>query len=156
VSGAVKWMKSWVLRPDKELRTRTIEKVEEKAMGGKRTLGRIPKTHIGWIDESTFTSLSSHHPLISPSTDISSPFVKHTLEILAHHGMKVFMYVGTAEWFYDSAIRFTREAEKAGIEVVYAEERGGYHVEGCVMPPDLGGPAARLQSRLIQFLCHGT
>lgn len=149
-------MKSVILLRREKPTMKTTQRVEEKALGRVRKLDRLPKTHVGWLDESLFTKMSSHHPLISPSTDIESPFVKHTLQILAHNGIKLFMYVGTAEWFYDSAIRFSREADRAGIEIVVAEDRGGYHVEGCVMPPDLGGPAARLQSKLLEFLCRGT
>jgi hypothetical protein len=139
-----------LLRPK---RSSTTQKIEQKVLGP-RTLSKPPKTHIGWLDESTFTQLSSHHPLLSPSTDLSLPFVQHTLEILARSGLTLFLYVGTAEWFYQPAIDFSKEAEQAGIEVIVAEDLGGYHVEGCVMPPDFGGPAARLQARLVEFLCR--
>lgn len=123
-------------------------------MLGPRSLRKLPKTHVGWLDESTFAQLSSHHPLLSPSTDLSSLLVQRTLEILASGGTKLNLYLGTAEWFYDPAIDFGKEAEKAGVIVTTAEDLGGYHVEGCVMPPDLGGPAARLQERLLEFLCR--
>ena len=78
------------------------------------------------------------------------------MEILARNETTLFLYVGTAEWFYQPAIDFGKEAEKAGIEVSVAEDLGGYHVEGCVMPPDFGGPAARLQQKLVEFLCRST
>jgi hypothetical protein len=84
------------------------------------------------------------------------PFVQHTLEILARSGTTLFLYIGTAEWFYQPAINFSKEAEEAGLDVILAEDLGGYHVEGCVMPPDFGGPAARLQRRLVEFLCRST
>jgi hypothetical protein len=134
-------------------RTSTTQKIEQQVLGP-RNLRKSPKTHMGWLDESTFTQLSSHHPLLSPSTDLSLPFVQHTLDLLARNGITLFLYVGTAEWFYQPAISFSQEAEKAGIQVIVAEDLGGYHVEGCVMPPDLGGPAARLQKRLLEFLCR--
>jgi hypothetical protein len=131
----------------------TTQKIEKKVLDP-RTLRKIPKTHIGWLDESTFTQLSSHHPLISPSTDLSSSFVQRTLELLAHNGTTLFLYLGTAEWFYQPAINFSEEAREAGMKVILVEDLGGFHVEGCVMSPDLGGPAARLQQKLLEFLCR--
>jgi hypothetical protein len=131
----------------------TTEKVEQEVLQPREKF-KTPKTYIGWLDESTFIHLTSHHPLISPSTDLDSPFVGRTLEILAASGISLYMYAGTAEWFYHSAMSFTREAEDAGIEVLKGEELGGFHVEGCVTPPDLGGPAARLQQSLVDFLCR--
>lgn len=132
----------------------TTQKMEKQIMGTSRTLRKNPKTHIGWLDESTFTQLSSHHPLLSPSTDIDCPFVKHTLEILAHHGLVIFLHCGTAEWFYEPVMAFSREAERRGVKVVLHQDKGGYHVEGCVMPPDMGGAAARLQEKVLAFLVN--
>lgn len=151
-TGSVKWLKSVLLFRTRPVSS-TTEKMERKVLGP-RTLTKPPKTHIGWLDESTFTQLSSHHPLLSPSTDLASPFVQQSLRLLAENGTILFLYVGTAEWFYKPAIGFSREAETAGMKVVVSEDMGGYHVEGCVMPPDFGGPAARLQKRLVEFLCR--
>jgi hypothetical protein len=64
----------------------------------------------------------------------------------------MFIHCGTAEWFYEPGIAFAREAEKRGVKVVLHEDKGGFHVEGCVMPPDLGGAAARLQDKVLDFL----
>jgi len=152
ITGSLGWLKSKLLF--RSYKKPPVTQEIEKQTLGPRMLRKLPKTHIGWLDESTFNQLSSHHPLLSPSTDLSSAFVQHTLELLALNRTTVCMHTGTAEWFYQPAINFCREATRAGIEVILAEDLGGYHVEGCVMPPDFGGPAARLQSRLIEFLCR--
>jgi hypothetical protein len=59
-----------------------------------------PETHLGWFDSSVFTQLSARHPLISPSTDVTSPFVRHTLSLLAKTGTMLLVHCGTAEWFH--------------------------------------------------------
>ena len=130
-----------------------IEKVEQAILEPSSPLATDkPSSHLGWLEELTFSRLTSHHPFVSPSTDLGSPFVHYSLDILARNRTKMLMYCGTAEWFYEPAIRFANAAQHAGMDVEVIESLGGFHVEGCVLPPDLGGAGARLQDTLLDFL----
>lgn len=129
----------------------SIEKVEQRVLGPRRSLKTLPASHLDWLEEATFTELSSHHPLISPATDLSSPFVQRTLELLAGR-VRLLLHCGTAEWFYDPAVNFARTAREADVRVRLEEKKGGFHVEGCVMPPELHAPSAELRLHLLDFL----
>jgi hypothetical protein len=109
-----------------------------------RELKHVPPDLQSWLDGSTFEQLSSHHPFVSPSTDIDSPFVMRVLDILAKHHTRLFVHCGSAEWFCEPSRRFASAASRAGVETVLEEEEGGYHIESCVMPAELGGAGARL------------
>jgi len=133
----------------------SIEKAEQtilKTAAATVSNADQPKSNLAWLDEWTFSQLTSHHPFVSPSTDLDSRFVQHTLGLLARNRTRMLLHCGTAEWFYDPAIGFAGAAKAAGIEIQVAESLGGFHVEGCVLPPDLGGAGARLQQTLIDFL----
>lgn len=134
-----------------------IEKAEQQILNpaplsSTMTIKTDPSSHLGWLEETTFSQMTSHHPFVSPSSDTRSSFVKHSLELLARNGTRMLMHCGTAEWFYEPAIEFTKAAKSAGMKVRVVESIGGFHVEGCVLPPDLGGAGARLQKCLIDFL----
>lgn len=129
-----------------------MENVEQRLLNPDDTMYTKPTSHLRWLDETTFGQLSSHHPFLSPSTDLTSPFVQHSLKLLAQHGTRMLMHCGTAEWFYEAAIGFTQAAKTAGMKVQLVERLGGFHVEGCVLPPDLGGAAGELQQTIIEFL----
>jgi hypothetical protein len=109
-----------------------------------RRLEHVPPDLQSWLDESTFEQLSSHHPFVSPSTDIDSPFVTRVLDTLAKHHTRLFVHCGSAEWFCEPSRRFASAASRAGVETVLEEEVGGHHIESCVMPAELGGAGARL------------
>jgi hypothetical protein len=63
---------------------------------------------------------------------------------LAKHHTRLFVHCGSAEWFCDPSRHFASAASRAGVETVLEEEAGGYHIESCVMPAELGGAGARL------------
>jgi hypothetical protein len=136
----------------------------QKSIGGKKPSGsparistepfpdspKEPKAHLDWLDESMFSNLSTHHPLISPSADIASPFVRRTLELLAFHGTKISIHCGTAEWFYLPIVDLASAAKVAGVDVSLVENEGGLHSKACLSWPERGGPAAVLQRQILQ------
>jgi hypothetical protein len=111
-----------------------------------------PQIHLGWFNESSFIKHSSHHPLISPSTNISSPFVQHTLGLLAARGTRILFHCGTAEWFYRSIVDMADAAKEAGMDVTLVENVGGLHSEACLSWPERGGAAATLQQSILTCL----
>lgn len=113
---------------------------------------KMPVNHLDWFDESTFISLSTHHPLISPSADISSPFVQRTLELLAARQTKLLIHCGTAEWFYGPIIDLASAAKEAGVNIQLVENEGGLHPEACLSWPERGGPAEVLQQSILVCL----
>lgn len=131
----------------------SIEKAEQRILNPELNSPETePIRHLDWLEEATFSQFSSHHPFISPCSDADSPFVQHSLKLLARNSTRMLMHCGTAEWFYEPAIGFARAAKSAGMKVRVVENIGGLHVEGCVLPPDLGGAGAELQQCLIDFL----
>ena len=111
-----------------------------------------PINHLDWLDESFFSDLSAHHPLISPSTDISSPFVRHTLGLLAVRRTKLLIHCGTAEWFRDPIVELAGAAQHAGVDINLVENEGGLHSEACLSWPERGGPAELLQRSILACL----
>jgi acetyl esterase/lipase len=109
-----------------------------------------------WLEEEIFTQLSSHHPFISPATDVSSPFVKHILELLRRNGTRLFIHCGTAEWFYPPSEEFAGALKEAGVEVEMMREKGGYHVETCVFPGEFGGMSGRLVKGVVKWITEGS
>jgi hypothetical protein len=109
-------------------------------------------THLDWFNDSIFTNLSAHHPLISPAADTSSPFVQYTLKILAKRRTKMMIHYGTAEWFYGPGLDFANAAKGAGVDLDLVENEGGLHSEACLSWPERGGPAEVLQRSLLALL----
>lgn len=110
-----------------------------------------PEKLSDWLDVAAFKRLSSHHPFVSPGTDTSSPFVRQVLGIVADNQTRVLIHHGTAEWFYKPAMRLAAEAKEAGIDVKVVDEVGGFHIEACVMPAELGGSGGRLVNAIRDF-----
>lgn len=141
-----------------------------------------PKAHLGWLENPIFNHLTSHHPLVSPASDPSSPFVQHTFELLVKShgralkihgefadtnssdprqvnrqsrkkaGTKLFIHAGSAEWFYRPTMDFADSARKAGMQVVIKTELGGFHIEGCLIPAEFGGAGGRLVEDLREWV----
>jgi hypothetical protein len=105
-----------------------------------------------WLGEKSFAKLSSHHPLISPATDLSTPFVNKIIHHLAQNETRFFVHSGTAEWFHPATDDFICVLRKKGIEVEYMEEKGAYHVETCVFPGELGGMSGRLVKGMMDWM----
>lgn len=105
-----------------------------------------------WLGHDMFTRLSSHHPLVSPSTDITSPFLTATLGQLAQADTKILVHVGTAEWFYLPSKGFAAAARRQGVDVHVQEELGGFHSEACITPADFGGASGRLVEGILRWL----
>lgn len=107
-----------------------------------------------WIQPDVFERLSYHHPMISPATteNLSSSFLSEILQHLHQAGTKLRVHIGTAEAFYDSSCSFVGQAESAGMDVELSKDIGGYHIEGCVFPAELGGSAAQLRRTLITWV----
>ena len=105
-----------------------------------------------WLDSSSFDSLSSHHPFISPSTDPTSPFVSEVLDILAGNGTRLFIHIGTGEWFYQFAMDFAGVAKERDVETVLMEEPGAFHVELELLSTERGSMAGRLIDGILGWL----
>ena len=105
-----------------------------------------------WLSHDMFIRLSSHHPLVSPSTDITSPFLVATLQQLAEARTRILVHVGTAEWFYLPGRDLAAAARKEGVDVHVQEEKGGFHSEACITPADFGGASARLVEGILAWL----
>lgn len=100
-----------------------------------------------WLDPTIFSRLSSHHPLVSPGTNLHAPFVQRVLDTIAKSNdtsTRIMVYTGTAEWFHAPSISFAQVATKAGVKVDAYEIQGGFHAEGCVWPGEMGGAAGKL------------
>lgn len=105
-----------------------------------------------WLEADTFHRLTSHHPLVSPSSHISSSFVRSVFKLLNTNETKLLVHVGTAEWFYDPTVRFARAAKRAGVDVSVYEELGGFHSGPCAFPAELGGASGRLVGSILRWL----
>jgi len=105
-----------------------------------------------WLEIPILHKLSSHHPLVSPSSDPSSPFVRNVLRAFAQNGTRILLHVGTAEWFYLPSIQFAVAAQNAGVDLRLHEEKGGQHSEACVLPAEMGGRAQRLVEGVLDWL----
>jgi hypothetical protein len=111
-----------------------------------------PKSHLDWFHESMFQVLSAHHPLISPGADASSPFVRHTLDVLAKRRVRVLFHCGTAEWFHGPIVDLAAAAKDAGVNSTLVEIEGGLHSEACLSWPEQGGVAETLQQSILACL----
>jgi hypothetical protein len=165
-SSIVPWMlatKSRLLDRLDRLRTMTSSqpisvtssRMKEPIPSDSSFLDQSLKKHIEWFDTSAFTQLSSRHPLISPSTDISSPFVKQNLTLLAQRKTRILVHCGTAEWFYEPIVEVLAAATMACVDIRLVENRGGLHSEACLRSPERGGPAKILQDEILDFLGLG-
>lgn len=134
--------------------TTTTESIEQKLLQPNNHFPP-PKSHVGWLDSTIFEHLTSHHPLVSPASDLASPFVQTTLDILANRGTRVYVHAGTAEWFHEPGMAFASAARDAGVNVVSHEEVGGVHIEGCLLPGELGGMSGRLVKGLKDWVLEG-
>ena len=110
-----------------------------------------PGSPIEWLDTATFETLRSHHPLYSPATNLAHPFVTSTLHALAGK-TRLFVSYGSAEWFAHPSSSFAQAARRAGVDVTVCPELGGFHIENCVLPAELGGPSGRLVSNMRSWL----
>jgi hypothetical protein len=142
-SSIVPWVLATKSRLEDRLdRLRTITSSQPISVTSSRMKESIPsdssfphqplKTHLEWFDTSAFTQLSSRHPLISPSTDTSSPFVKQTLTLLAERKTRILVHCGTAEWFYEPIVELVAAAIMACVDIRLVENRGGLHSEACL------------------------
>jgi hypothetical protein len=107
-----------------------------------------------WLNTNIFEHLTSHHPLVSPASDLSSPFVRKTFEILAERGTRVLVHAGTAEWFFRPSKAFVECAEETGVDIEFRTESGGFHIEGCLIPGELGGAGGRLVRSLREWVVN--
>lgn len=110
-----------------------------------------PEKLADWLDVATFKHLSSHHSFVSPGTNTSCAFVRQVLDIVAENQTRILIHHGTAEWFYEPAMRLAAEAKEAGVDVTVVDEVGGFHIEACVMPAELGGSGGRLVEAIRNF-----
>jgi hypothetical protein len=140
------------LAPGRQLRSVTSSDESKYTYSSEELVPIPPETHLGWFDSSVFTQLSTRHPLISPSTDVTSPFVRHTLSLLAKAGTRLLVHCGTAEWFYDPIIDLALAAKEEGVDLTLVENSGGLHSEACLRSPERGGPAGILQAEILDFL----
>lgn len=140
-----------VIIPGRQLRSVTSSDESKYTNPSEELVPIPPETHLGRFDSSLFTQLSSRHPLISPSTDVTSPFVRHTLSLLAKTGTRLLVHCGTAEWFHDPIIELARAAKEEGVDLVLVENPGGLHSEACLRSPERGGPAGILQAEILTF-----
>ena len=107
-----------------------------------------------WLELSTFTRMTSHHPLVSPATDPESPFVKSIFAAMSEHQIQLMVYVGTAEWFYEPVMAFAKAAAAADVKVETVMENGGFHCESCILPGEWGSASGRLVRTLLEWLAR--
>ncbi|ORY26679.1 Alpha/Beta hydrolase protein [Naematelia encephala] len=105
-----------------------------------------------WLEAFAFISLSSHHPLVSPGTDVDSPFVRQVLNIMKREGTRLMIHVGTAEWFCEPCLRFAKAADDCGVQVEVQVEKGGLHIESCLLLGEMGGSAGRLVEGILDWM----
>lgn len=137
--------------------TKDIEEVEKDVLQPQDDIKPSQKyAKLGaWLREEVFEELSSHHPLLSPSTDLSSAFVQGVLQILTREKSRMLVYAGTAEWFYQPAMDLAESARAVGVDVTVGEEEGGFHVEGCLAPREWTGASDRLVSTMEKWMEDG-
>ena len=149
-------MDLWIDRV-RALLPRSIKRRKDRLAKSSKSVLNVDEPPIGkmvmsnWIQEDMFERLTSHHPLISPSTLPTHPFNRQVFEQLKNH-TKLLFHVGTAEWFYEPTIALAKQATKCGIDVCVEKEIGGFHVEGCTFPAEFGGAGERLVSRIFDWM----
>lgn len=100
-----------------------------------------------YITSASFKTLSSSHPILSPAKPKASPILARLMNHL-NTRTKLHIHIGTAEAFYEPTLAFVQSARDGGVDVVFQEEVGGFHIEGCIFPAELGGAAGRLREVL--------
>jgi acetyl esterase/lipase len=104
-----------------------------------------------WLEPASFARTTSHHPLLSPCSDLDSPFVTAVLAIAARH-TRMLIVSGTAEWFHAPAQQMASAAVMAGADVEVVHEMGGFHCESCLFLAEWDGPGRRLVDAIRQWI----
>ena len=134
----------------------STKSVSEEVLQPSDTRDVIRKiTHLqDWLEPDIFTALTSHHPLISPCSDIESPLVSAIFRLLEENRTRCLVHAGTAEWFFEPAMIFAKAAEKSGVDIDVGVEKGGFHSESCMSPGEWGGASGRLVENLLEWLAR--